>query len=111
MEKLNFVKLEINKTIKGIIKGFGRTQYGPFIVLSTDGKNEECIGISSIVLYNIIKNNKSELRVGNTIEITKLEKPRGKRYHLFDVKINGKNMYSSGVFFSDKIDDLDELFS
>lgn len=92
-KKLEFVKLEIGKTISGTIEGFGKNRYGVFLILKS-GKKNLAINLKPTVLRNLIKTNLKEFNKGNKVEITKVEKAKGKSYFIYDVSVNDKLLQS-----------------
>ncbi len=95
IEQIVFVKLKDNETLKGIFAGFGKNQYGIFIKILENAKlkTAKCLSLNT-VLKNIIKANLDMFDEGTNIEIKRHGKAKGKKYIVYTVNLNGKELES-----------------
>lgn len=103
MKNIEFLKLEVNKELSGVLEGFGKNRFGIFLILK-NGKKMNGINLKPVVLRNTIKNNLELFEKGANIRITKLDKAKNKSYYGYEVYVNDKQVLSNSYDLS--IDDL-----
>lgn len=88
-KKSDWIKLEDGQTIEGTIKGFGKNNFGVFVVLDSG-----ILSLKAIVLQNIVKTNTSKFVKGAKLSVTRTA-VSGKRYKLYEVEVNGEVLEST----------------
>jgi hypothetical protein len=93
MKNLEFKTLADKEKISGTFIGFGKNQYGVYLKIENN-KSIYAVNVKNSVLKNLIKSNLDLFNEGVKIEIERVGKAKGKKYILYKIYIEGKEISS-----------------